>query len=358
MTSLAAAKPGGAKDTMSDADKAAQKTMAAELRRGRQLADKGKHAEAVVAFEAALRAVPGEPRVLLEMGAELRAAGDLARAEEFCHKAVAASPERPIRAPALFNLGRVLEAKKDKPGAIAAYRESLALRENRIVRERLLDLDPTASDAAHPEPLDGPQPTIAAWCAAQKDEECHLKDDEAAVTARLPAAAGPWKEARIFTIGASPEDCVLAVRTAGGWFFRRLGTCRDGEFRYDVKATVEAEDVLASPGPELIIGMTGTDAMKDFDPDLGHSICCIEASFESVTVCGVGPSKVPSCTPTIDLLPGLEAPKGVVESGLTARWNGDELVLERADGKPVDDKKARLAPALRDSAGRHRIVFP
>src|SRR5262249_25114020 len=66
---------------LTDAQRAANKQMAAELRRGRALSDKGKHAEAVAAFDAALRAVPDEPHVLLELGVSLRAVGDLARAE-------------------------------------------------------------------------------------------------------------------------------------------------------------------------------------------------------------------------------------------------------------------------------------
>jgi tetratricopeptide (TPR) repeat protein len=121
-------------------DKAARATMTAELRRGRQLASQGQHAEAVAAFDAALRAVPDEPRVLLELGWELRAAGNLPRAEEICRRAVQMSTTDPDRAKALYNLGRVLESKGDKPNAIVAYRDSLRLRENKTVRERLIAL--------------------------------------------------------------------------------------------------------------------------------------------------------------------------------------------------------------------------
>jgi tetratricopeptide (TPR) repeat protein len=134
----------GGETTLSDAEKATHETMTAELRRGRQLAAKGQHAEAVAAFDAALRAVPDEPRVLLELGWELRAAGKLPRAEEICRKAAQVATAPSERGKALYNLGRVLEQKSDKPGAIAAYRDSLKLRENRTVRERLLGLDPTA----------------------------------------------------------------------------------------------------------------------------------------------------------------------------------------------------------------------
>jgi tetratricopeptide (TPR) repeat protein len=352
-SSLAAAAPTDAqKPPGPDPRLAAQervKTMAAELRRGRALANKNQHAEAVKAFDAALRAVPDEPRVLNELGFSLRAAGDLARAEEICKKA-AQTKEPPLRAPALYNLGRVLEQRNDKAGAIAAYSESLKLRENKTVRERLLSLDPTAaSDRTRPQPLDGPVASIDAWCKAQKDEECHL--DGGAISFQHNKPIAPWKEMRLFTIGDSPEMCVLAVRTTRGWFAGKLLSCRESEFRHGVQSDVDM-------GARLILSFTGTDSMRDYDEELGHSYCCIDADFEAVIACGVGPSGVPHCTPEIDLAPPLEALKGTSDTKLVAKWTNDELVLERADGKSADERKPRLAPTLRAIAGRHRIVFP
>lgn len=340
-----------------DAQQTAQKTMAQELRRGRQLAQQGQRAAAVTAFEAALRAVPDEPRVLSELGLTLREAGDLARAEQICKQAVQAAREPPLRAPALYNLGRVLEDKRDKAGAMSAYRESLRLRPNRIVRERLLDLDPTAlSDAFQPEPLDGPYATIDKWCKKQ-DSGCRL-NEEASVTATLAQPQAPWKEARVFTVGSLPEECVLAVRTSRGWFFGKPATCREDVFRRDVTAALAEKDVLAAPGPELLLTLQGTDAMKDYDENLGHSVCCLEVELSQLVICGIGPSQVPTCTPAINLMPPLDAGKGTVESGLRARYANDEIILERSDGKSIEDQKSRLAPTLRETAGRHRVVFP
>lgn len=347
----------GAQPPVSDAQQTAQKTMAQELRRGRQLAQQGQRPAAIAAFEAALRAVPDEPRVLSELGWALRGAGDLTRAEQVCKQAVQAAQEPPLRASALYNLGRVLEDKRDKPGAVVAYRESLRLRPNRIVRERLLDLDPTVqSDAFQPQPLDGPYATVEAWCK-KKDSECHFKE-EASVTSELAQPQPPWKEARVFTAGSSPEECVLAVRTGRGWFFGQPTYCSDGIFRHDVKATLEGKDVLSAAGLELLLTLQGTDAMKDYDDERGHSVCCLEVELSELVVCGVGPSQVPHCTPAISLMPPLDAGKGTVESGLRARYAGQEIILERSDGKSVEDQKSRLAPTLRETAGRHRIVFP
>lgn|GEM_PF-6900225 len=334
-----------------------ERTMATELKRGRQLASKGQHAEAVHAFDAALRSVPDEPRVLNELGWELRLTGDLTRAEEVCRKA-AKKGEPPMRAPALYNLGRVLEQRGDKPAAILAYRESLDLRENKSVRERLLDLDPSASkDAFGPHPLDGPVASIAAWCAANKDESCHLTDG--AVHFSLPKPQGQWLAVEVFTVGESPEDCAVGVRTKRGWFVGRLMSCKESEFRHGVEISVTLIDrVPSAVGPELEIEAKGTDSMKDYDEEAGHSVCCLDADFKSFVVCGIGASGTPHCTPDIDLYPSLDAPKNASDTKLAATWANDELVLIRDDGKPIDDKKPRLAPSLKATAGRHRLVFP
>jgi tetratricopeptide (TPR) repeat protein len=343
---------------LTDAEKVAHKTMAAALRRGRALAGKNQHAEAVAAFDAALAAVPDEPHVLLELGVELRATGDLARAEAVCRKVALPGNDPTLRAPALFNLGRVLEDQKDRPGAIAAYRESLALRENPFVRERLLTLDPTAQgDATRPRPLEGPVATIAAWCDAHKDTPCRL--DAGKLGVRLEHPSPPWLEARVFLVGdEGPKDCALAVRTARGWYVGTLEECQDQEFRHDVTATLAADDLLPDPGAELLVTLEGTDSMKDYDKELGHSVCCIDADFTAIAVCGVGPSGAPSCTPTLQLKPPLEPGGRAADVGLEPRFGADGLTLVRADGKAIDDAKVRLHGNLRALSGRHHVTFP
>jgi hypothetical protein len=261
--------------------------------------------------------------------------------------------------PALYNLGRVLEEKGDKAGAIAAYQETLRLREDSSVRGRLLDLDPTAqSDAMRPQPLEGPFATLETWCTTHPDEPCQLSD--AKVSAKLAAPAPPWREVRIFTTGDDGDySCALALRTSRGWFVTDLGSCSNFEFRSGVTAEITSDDVLRSPGPELVVTVRGTDAMKDYDSELGHSICCIETEFSSFTVCGLGPSQVPHCTPVLELRPSLEpSPGASAEVGLEPRYAGDEVTLVRTDGKPIADAKVRLHRTLRALAGRHRVTFP
>ena len=347
-----------AEPKLSAEEKAALKKMAAELRRGRGLAGKGKHAEAIAAYDRALAAVPDEPRVLLELGVELRATGDLARAEDVSRKVAKPGGDPALRAPALFNLGRIFEDKKDKDGAVAAYRESLRLRENRFVRERLFALDPTAqSDVTRPEPLEGPVASLAAWCAAHTDISCNL--DDPVVSGKLAAPEPPWLEARVFTIVEENEtDCALGVRTQKGWFVAKLEYCSDHEFRHDMKVELAASDEIASgTGAELVVTFNGVDSVKDYDEVAGHSVCCLDQDLVLVSVCGVGASGAPACTPQIQLTRANSGRRpGNDELQLEARFENGELDLVRSDGKPIDDRG--LDPDLRRIAGRHRILFP
>src|SRR6185295_11972963 len=83
--------------------------------------------------------------LLSERGYQLLLAKDLVHAEEVTRKAIAmAGPARPA---SLYNLGRILEEKKDKAGAAKAYKESLEARPNRIVQQALQRVDPAAAAA-------------------------------------------------------------------------------------------------------------------------------------------------------------------------------------------------------------------
>jgi hypothetical protein len=162
--------------------------------------------------------------------------------------------------------------------------------------------------------------------------------------------------ARVFTFDDNTMvQCVLALRTGRGWYFAQPTYCKDGMFRSGVSAELKIGDVLKAPGKELVAHFSGTDAMKDYDEEMGRSVCCTEAEFEELVVCGIGPSQAPSCTPAISLKPPIESK--LSEASLVDTFNGDELILERADGKAIDDKKPRLDASLRATAGRHRISF-
>jgi tetratricopeptide (TPR) repeat protein len=104
---------------------------------GEKLEDQKKYAEALVEFEAALKAKPDDARALNEVGFNATFAGKLDRAKEAGLAAVAAAKDdKVLHAQALFNLGLAVE--KDQPYAAAQlYTASLVGRPNKAVRARL-----------------------------------------------------------------------------------------------------------------------------------------------------------------------------------------------------------------------------
>jgi hypothetical protein len=78
-------------------------------------------------------------------------------------------------------------------------------------------------------------------------------------------------------------------------------------------------------------------------------------------ICGLGPSGVPHCTPSIELL------SNDGRGGLAPRWAHGLLVLEPVAANDWHDAAAEaspcrdgcdLPPRLRELAGRHRVSFP
>lgn len=110
------------------------------LAAGRELARDAKWRDAAAEFDKALEAVPMDGRALSELGWASFQAGDFERARDANRKSVLASGDAAVKAASLYNLGRVAEATKDPDTAARHYRESLKLRANQTVRERLAKL--------------------------------------------------------------------------------------------------------------------------------------------------------------------------------------------------------------------------
>jgi len=107
------------------------------LKAGRALAGDKKWRDAASEFAAALEAIPMDGRALSELGWAAFQAGDFDRAREANRKSVLASSDSSVKAASLYNLGRVAEATGDGDTAGRHYRESLKLRDNETVRQRL-----------------------------------------------------------------------------------------------------------------------------------------------------------------------------------------------------------------------------
>jgi tetratricopeptide (TPR) repeat protein len=347
---------------------------AALLRRGRALAARGRFAEAVAALDAALGKTPDDPLVLNELGVALRELGDLARAEAVCRDAAKATEPR-VRAAALYNLGRVLEQRRDTAAAIAAYRDSLQLRHTRSARERLIALDPIAtSEVTRTHPLQGPMPSLELWCS-QQGELCAPGYDAFVVSLRDPDPShepdpewppgqhAPWDELRVIVSQVHATECLVGLRTKRGWFVDRIPDCAAAHYSgRDVR--VQLDDSIASAeGHELQLRLRSFDPYRTWDPASQHSAYATD-DYAAVVICGLGPSGAPHCTPSIGLIPMDGETPG--SGGLAPSWAHGLLVLDPvADpGHDAGDEPSScrdgcaLAPRLRELAGRHRILFP
>lgn len=144
--------------------KEARATYRKQLEAGRKAAKATRWPEAIAAFEAALAAVPGDDRALSELSFAAMNAGDASKARDAGKRAVLAATEAKIKAAALYNLGRVEEITQPSLAA-SLYRQSLALRPNKIVEKRLAELGKALPAAIEPEPLACATPmTKAALC--------------------------------------------------------------------------------------------------------------------------------------------------------------------------------------------------
>jgi len=109
----------------------------AEFTRGRKLSAQKRWVDAIRAFEAALQLVPMSQQALTDLGWAAFNAGDRSKARKATRDALRAATFPDVRAAVLYNLGRISEADGDKAAAGTYYEQSLALRPNATVEERL-----------------------------------------------------------------------------------------------------------------------------------------------------------------------------------------------------------------------------
>lgn len=96
---------------------------------------------------------PDDVVILSELGWAALHADDLATSKDASETALKIAKEPRQRASVLYNLGRVLEAEKDEPGALARYQESLELRPSKAIEERIASLGGKAPEPPKAEPL-------------------------------------------------------------------------------------------------------------------------------------------------------------------------------------------------------------
>jgi tetratricopeptide (TPR) repeat protein len=207
-------------------------------------------------------------RKLVEDGWRAYKKHDLDRAEQLTRQALLSVSDPAVKGAALYNLGRVLEDRNDKAGAIAAYRESLGVRRNATVRARLATLEAAAAasfDAFTPRPLQGPFADWQAYCDT------------------LFPNAKP-----------EPRDC-LAVRP------------EDPEKPFKLAAPMEEVKLVQLPfqGDKLLVKLGGQLYVAELHPYVIHGRCFTERlTFDGVTAparwgAGSGTSNRPSSSASV-----------------------------------------------------------
>lgn len=224
---------------------------------GRKLTNDQRYAEAVTAFQTALSAVPEDARALSELSWALYLAKDLARAKPAAELAVRLGRNN-VKAASLYNLGRILEDEGATAEAANAYRESLALRPNKTVAERLAKLDPSAPASAALLEIEEWGPPIASLpttCAAlpEDDEDfaawsqngpCEVKPT--AIT--LAGAGDPFAAVTMLARKRSGSDeAFVAVQTAGGWLLSPPFLSWGGIGTWGASGTVASAAVVTHP---------------------------------------------------------------------------------------------------------------
>lgn len=166
---LSAVSPRAASPAPSESQKSAYSQA---LKKGRKLAGGGNLKGAEAAFDGALAAIADDPAALNELSIVVMRRGDLPRVQALAERAERSSGDRAeLKGAALYNLGFIKEQRGDRAGAVEAYARSLRARSNRTVRQHLARLDAglTASlDPFAPRKMDGPFPSVAAWCERER----------------------------------------------------------------------------------------------------------------------------------------------------------------------------------------------
>jgi Ca-activated chloride channel family protein len=106
---------------------------------GRRAYAQGNHPESLKDFQKANELRPSDPRTRYNVADALYKNGKFDEAEAH-FRALGADEKSPVAAQARFNLGDTLFQKKDYPGAVAAYRDSLRLRPGDLETRQNLEM--------------------------------------------------------------------------------------------------------------------------------------------------------------------------------------------------------------------------
>jgi tetratricopeptide (TPR) repeat protein len=352
------------------------------LEKGRAFENKGKHAEAISAYEEYLKAAPDDAVANAELGFAALQAKDLVKAEAATRKAIARAPKptyphdpaaKPLGA-ALYNLGLILEAQGKPKDAAQAYKDSLAARSSKVVREKLQKLDAgvaATADALAPAKLAGPfkdlQALCVAWLQANKEPpdttwgeggSCSKPDPIKISGVKL---GKPFEELRAFQL-ESRENLEIAVRLADGWYhFEYVGAPDRSSAHCGGTAYTVKQLPLASTAPQLQLAYTSRNNGCDHGGN-GHSRSW-GWDEKGIIAIGIGASGTPSAP---RVLPSSvtewqqydDEAKLTTKTTLKYAWGKDGALDVTGNLKPASGVGDELQLDADDLLGHHTLVFP
>ncbi len=274
-----------------------------DLKEGRKLARAKDWPGAVKQFEHALTIAPDDVHVLADLGWAAFQANDLARAESANKRALANAKDPKVRAPILYNIGRVAEERGDKAAAAKAYAESLALRDNAEVKKRLASVGGAADAAMASLPCPQGFASVTELCAClakHKDDLFTLDRDTVCKAAPSGLALGDVRLGVVEWGAEGLGEKVHFLTVKEGDRLRVVAELgRDyqpGAFGVNNTAEVKGAEKKTVGGHEIVVVRS---EQHDSDSNLaGIELCTHEAKLE--TVCAFGPTPGSTkCTPAI-----------------------------------------------------------
>jgi hypothetical protein len=269
------------------------------LSAGRKAAKAAKWPEAIAALEAALVAIPGDDRALGELSWAAFSAGDFARARTSGKASVLGSTDPKIKAASLYNLGRVEEADGKRPAAALLYKQSLALRDNKIVKDRLDALGNDAPLADEPLPCATPMPEAELCACLNAATAANLDDPDDAACELAAAGVDGFKVATYTVSSVREQQHALVAKQPGGWSV----VASLAYFYNPGMMGISEEWSLGAPKEETIGGhqvVRFPSKKSRSDSDLGIDEVETEDT-ESLVVCVRGSGATPTTCP-IDVI--------------------------------------------------------
>lgn len=268
----------------------------AHLEQGRKLSKAGDWAEAIEELEAALEVIPGDDRVMGELSWAAFSSGDHAKAREMGRAAALAATKPKVKAAALYNLGRAEEASGRLAEAKAAYAESIKLRPNKTVADRLAAVGKSVPAEAETFPCATPQtePQVCACLMKTVDDpeappECALE----------PTGNKDLKIATFATSGVGEQSVMIVAREPKGWAVvaQLADVYSPGMMGISEELTL-GKVVSRTLGTRTIVEVTAHKSRSDSDLGIDE----IESEeTEMLVVCVMGDATTPTKCP-LDLV--------------------------------------------------------